>query len=247
MKVWNALLVLACVLVTAGQPIMSPTIQAQDNEYPGVMGSGYTSPTWGYRLDWSDEWEVIASFADQAAGGVTEELAGGDYLLLSAGLPNRNAVSLEIMAGIGYEGSPERCLAAYVAGIDALQQQESDEVAFEGFQPAEVDGRPIGGQDDSSAFGVYEYAIIGEEFHWNLVDYVDCRTIDDDGALLRIKASVLRENYPAGVPLIQDVFATLALPDDTDPQSPAPLRSLPPLDPLPAQPSTPTAATPSAP
>lgn len=245
MKVWHTLVVLACVLASTVFPAMSRTSLAQDVETPGVTGDSYTSPTWGYSLTWSDKWEVIASFAGQAAGGVTEELADGDYLLLSAGLPNGNSVSLELMAGIGYDGDPRRCLDTYVAGIESLQAQESDEVKVEGFQSATTNGQPIGGHDDTSAYGVFEYAIIGEEFHWNLVDYVDCRTLDEDGALLRIKSSVLRENYPAAVSLIQDVLATLTLPNPASP-SPIPLPPLPPLDPLPAQPATPTAATPAA-
>jgi hypothetical protein len=240
------LLTLSCALMGAGVPLMARTVQAQDPETPGVTGNSYTSPTWGYSLAWTDNWEVIASFAGQAAGGVTEELANGDYLLLSAGFPNGNSVSLEVMAGVGYADDPEQCLDTYVAGLEALQAQESDEVKLEGFRPAQADGRPIGGHDDAGAYGVFEYAFIGEEFHWNLIEYVDCRAVpvDDDTILLRLKASVLRENYPAAVPLIHEVLATLTLPD-TDPPSPAPLRALPPLDPLPEQPSTPPAATPS--
>lgn len=247
MNVRIIFVLLVCALMMTGTIPVARTVQAQDDETPGVTGNSYTSPTWGYSLAWSDDWEVIASFAGQAAGGVTEELANGDYLLLSAGLPNGNSVSLEVMAGVGYAGDPDQCLDTYVAGIESLQEQESDEVKLEGFRPAQADGQPIGGHDDTSAYGVFEYAFIGEEFHWNLVDYVDCRavTIDGDTVLLRLETSVLRENYTASVPLIENVLATLTLPVDTDPTSPVPLRTLPPLDPLPEQPSTPPAATPS--
>jgi len=226
-------LVIATVLAAA-----SPA-RAQDIEQPGVEGATYTSPTWGYSLEWSNEWAVIASFADQTAHGVTEGLARGDYLLLSAGLPNGNAVSLEIMAGAGYGGYPAPCLDNYVANLEALQAQSNDEVAIAGFQAAAADGRPVGGTDPTSAYGVFEYSMTGEEFHWDLVDYVDCRALRDGTAVLRIEASTLRANYEAAVPLVESVLATLTLPEG-DAASPTPPRTLPPrLDPLPEPAATP--------
>lgn len=231
---------LAGALVITALLAAAAPARVQDVEQPGVEGTTYTSPTWGYSLAWSDEWEVIASFADQSAHGVTEGLARGDYLLLSAGLPNGNAVSLEIMAGAGYGGNPAPCLDSYVANLEALQAQSSEEVAIAGFQPATAGGRPVGGTDPTSAYGVFEYSMTGEEFHWDLVDYVDCRTLRDGTAVLRIEASTLRENYEAAVPLIEAVLATLTLPEGIDAASPTPPRTLPPwLDPLPEPAATP--------
>jgi hypothetical protein len=231
---------LAGALMIATVLAATAPVQAQDVEQPGVEGTTYTSPTWGYSLAWTDEWEVIASFADQTAHGVTEGLARGDYLLLSAGLPNGNAVSLEIMAGAGYGGNPVPCLDTYVADLEALQAQSSDEVAIAGFQPATADGQPVGGTDPTSAYGLFEYSMTGEEFHWDLVDYVDCRTLREGAAVLRIEASTLRENYETAVPLIEAVLATLSLPAGGDIASPTPPRPLPPqLDPLPSPAATP--------
>ncbi len=219
-------------LLTASLPAL-----AQDDATPvltpGVTGDSYVSPTWGYGLEWSDHWEVIASFSDQGADGVSRGMSRGDYLLLSYGLPNGNAVSLEVMAGIGFDGSPVNCLDTYVEQWETLEAQESEDVAITGFRQATSEGQPIGSVDDSSAYGIFEYSLSGEEFHWQLVDYVDCRVLNDDGAILRIEASTLLEHYPVAVPVIQEVLGTLTMPD-ADPRNVIPLRALPPLDPAPA-------------
>jgi hypothetical protein len=221
----------------------TPPALAQDDATPvltpGVVGDSYVSPTWGYTLEWSDHWEVIASFADQGEDGVSRGLSRGDYLLLSFGLPNGNAVSLEVMAGVGFDGSPATCLDTYVQQWQALEGQSDEEVAISGFRQATSDGQPIGSVDESSAYGIFEYDLSGEEFHWQLVDYVDCRVLNDDGAILRIEASTLLEHYPVAVPVIQEVLGTLSMPD-ADPRNVIPLRALPPLDPAPA--ATPVAS-----
>jgi hypothetical protein len=229
--------VLSAVCFAFGLLAASGPALAQDDATPvltpGVTGDFYVSPTWGYSLEWPDHWEVIASFSDQGEDGVTRGLSRGDYLLLSYGLPNGNSVSLEVMAGIGFDGSPATCLDTYVQQWEALEEQSTEEVAITGFRQATSDGQVIGGVDEFSAYGVFEYDLSGEEFHWQLVDYVDCRVLNDDGAILRIEASTLLEHYPTAVPVIQEVLGTLTMPD-ADPRNVIPLRALPPLDPAPA-------------
>lgn len=227
--------------------LASSPVVAQDDAtpvlFPGVTGDTYVSPTWGYSLEWPDHWEVIAAFTDQGEDGVTQGLSNGDYILLSYGLPNGNAISLEVMAGIGFDGSPATCLDTYEKQWEALVAESSSapegDARISGFRQATSDGQPVGGADESSAYGVFEYEISGEEFHWQVVDYVDCRVLNNDGAILRIEGSTLLEHYQTAVPVIQEVLSTLTMPD-ADPRNVTPLRALPPLDPVPA--ATPTAS-----
>lgn len=247
MTVRTVFLVLSAVCTGLSLLAAAPPAFAQDDatpvSYPGVTGDSYISPTWGYSLEWSDHWEVIAAFTDQGEDGVTHGLADGDYLLLSYGLPNGNSISLEVMAGIGFDGAPAACLDSYVDQLDALVAESSaapeGDAVISGFRQATSDGQPVGGTDDTSAYGVFQYDIIGEEFHWQLVDYVDCRVLNEDGAILRIQASTLLEHYPEAVPVIQEVLGTLTMPE-ADPRNVTPLRALPPLDPSPS--ATPAAS-----
>lgn len=240
MSVRTVFLLVSALSLGLSHLAMATPALAQDDATPvlepGVAGNSYVSPTWGYALEWPDHWEVIASFVDQGEDGEFQDMSHADYLLLSYGLPSGNAVSLEVMAGVGYDGSPAACLDAYVEQWEALvaESAESDEdVAITGFRQATAEGQPIGSVNETSAYGIYEYEMIGEEFHWQLVDYVDCRVLNDDGVILRVQASTLLENYPEAVPVIQEVLGTLTT-AEADPRNVISLRALPPLDPVPA-------------
>lgn len=62
---------MVAVLVFCGLGVVPMTAIAQGN----VVGNVYTSPTFGYQLQWSDPWVFIEESQD----------AGADYLLLSSG------------------------------------------------------------------------------------------------------------------------------------------------------------------
>jgi hypothetical protein len=158
----------------------------------GEEGS-YVSPTFGYELTWSDEWEVL----DEASEG------GYDYLELSNGV-----VGVYLEGFFGFDGDPVAC----VDDTGDLLTEEADD--GEVFVAEDEDGAPIEGEDDGTAWTVYSYAVTYEDGDSeDLFADVQCWTLQEGASVLALTVIVLAEDYEDQLPAISDLVDGLFLPD----------------------------------
>lgn len=131
---------------------------ASDGE--NVDGNTYTSPTFGYRLEWDDEaWDVEDEGQDLYA-------EGRDTIQLF----ETDRTSYLIVEGFeGYDGDPDACLEGSV-----------DEVGGEDLEPLEdEDGEVIAGAEDGRAFAAYSFTTPTDDEVSERVAYVECQTLDE--------------------------------------------------------------------
>jgi predicted metalloprotease len=157
---------------------------AQDgsNAESGVRGNSYTSPTFGYSLTWSGEWEV----AEETVG---ED--GTDALKLTNGVSN---VWFE-----GYSGdqTPAECLEQSISGFDTND-------GIEDFAQLEGEDGPLGGESEGRAWGAYSFKLIAEDEEIELAIYLDCRTVEPGASFVVITQVVAADEFEAEVePLVE--------------------------------------------
>jgi len=146
----------------------------------GLVENAYTSPTYGFTVDWNDDvWDAEARIADD---GLNE------LELISA------TGSLYIWSGALYEGDPAACLQG------ESDFYENDDRSVTDWAPAEdADGNPIAGETATAAYGVFTLTYTDQEEEdaesVELVDYIECRELVPGEAVIVILATSTPDQY----------------------------------------------------
>lgn len=154
----------------------------------GVDGDSYTSPTFGYSIEWDeDTWEVDDEF--------TEE--GYDAIVLESD----NAL-LYLEGVYFYQGDPDDCLKGELetlaenADVDELESwDESIDIAIEP-------------NSDDSESGLYAFPEEGEPDEIISAMYLACETLIPESAVLIVTAFVNPDDVEDQLDLVADVLAT---------------------------------------
>jgi predicted metalloprotease len=167
--------------------------RAQDGEATGgVEGTRYVSPSFGYELTWSDEWTVV----EEASEG------GYDFLNLTNGTTD---VYLE--GFLGFDGDPMDCVEGI--GDQIAAEADGGEVTV-----AETeDGTPIMGEEDGTAFAIYDYTVTFED--GTVVDavaLVQCWTLSAGASVVAFTAVLPAEAFDDQIAAIEGLLAGVAMP-----------------------------------
>lgn len=167
--------------------------QDEDEDFAdaGVDGESYTSPEFGYSLEWDpDIWEVTNAVTRRDSD--TLNLVSDDSSL--------------IISGIADLGDPDECLEG---AVDFYSTQDGIE-DWELFE--DDDGDPIEGETRRRAFAAYLHTFIDEDGDDSeLVNYIECRPLDDDGANLVISHLTTPRAYDDESDLRADILDTLEI------------------------------------
>ncbi|HEV2108800.1 MAG TPA: hypothetical protein VGR16_11100 [Thermomicrobiales bacterium] len=177
-------------------PTATPDDDASDAQAPdpeeGIEGNTYTSPTYGYSIEWDED--VWAPDFDLG------RLPGRDTLVLA----------FEDMFGYvyfeaydAYDGDPEDCLEGSAAEV--LENNDVDNI-----EPYEDEGGDIvEGEEDGVVFAAYTFQL-GED---EAAAYFECRTLIEDEAVLAVSLIVPEEGFEEARAALEDLLATLDLDD----------------------------------
>ncbi|CAA9557674.1 MAG: RecD-like DNA helicase YrrC [uncultured Thermomicrobiales bacterium] len=156
----------------------------------GVEGNTYTSPTYGFSLEWDPEvWDLDLQRA---------RFAGRDTLVL-------NAIDfvgyLYVEAYDAYDGDPADCL-------EGSSEEITADDAAEDVEPFEdEDGEPVAGEEDGVAFAAYTLTSGGTD----AAAYFDCQTLVEGEAVLAFSLLVAIEDAEAGFEAVADLREGLDL------------------------------------
>ena len=192
---WVLAAVVAASLV--GVPLAAPSDAASAQ----VEGNHYTSPHWGYTLEWDeDDWDVQE---DPTPADQIDLLAlhTGDSSLRLQGFPAHLHRFTDAQSG-----DPAACLDEFIEMI-------ADDPAVRDVELAPDREAPQVELDDESAAAVYTYTREGQG---DLIGYFACRALEEGETVLRISFISLAASYDTELPLAEAVLATLALPGLAD-------------------------------
>lgn len=153
---------------------------ADDTRGEGIVDAAYTSPTYGFTVEWNDDvWE-----AEDRVG----EDGFNELELISA------TGSLYIWSGEFYEGDPAACLEG------ESDFYANDDPSITDWAPAEnADGEPITGETANGAYGVFTLTYTDQEEadaeSVDLVDYIECRELVPGEAVIVILATSTPDQY----------------------------------------------------
>ncbi len=169
-------------------------VRAQDDAPSGVNGNAYTSPTYGYSVEWDDE---IWSLEDESSE------AGYDFILLQSEYSDLSLEGLYF-----YRGDPDDCLDGEQVGI--AEQTGLDELAL----ATDEDGNEITESGDGYAYGIYELPE-SDEPGADLENYIliECDVLIPDAAVLIIISYIDPSDLNAELTLIDEVLSTLQMGD----------------------------------
>jgi hypothetical protein len=163
---------------------------------PGVVGSAYISPTYGYGLSWDASlWTVQEEFSEN----------GEDWLELDSGA---GFVSLGGYVYDGFGRSPATgCFQDRVAGLEGLPDVTS-------FVPAQAHQRPVTGGASPGAAGLFAATFSSEsgEGDDQVIYYVECRVLGEGDAVLHLTVGAYADGYEAHRQAAEALLATLRLP-----------------------------------
>jgi len=149
----------------------TPTPES-DSDIPGLDGSLFESPSFGYTIDIPSEFSVV--------DGTIED--GDETLVLDNGT---STVTIYATDERSFTRSLTRCVTAAAALVeDAYDSFELDETG---------DGEPFEGSDDDSAYANYVYTNEdGDEY----AHFIECSYVDDDeSAVIVIIQDVPYDDY----------------------------------------------------
>lgn len=158
-----------------------------------INGSTYTSPPYGYSVEWSeDTWDVVGMMDDETSDSL--------QLVSDTG-------ALTIWSWDVY-GDPVSCLDAESG------HYEFDDPAIGDWEPAlDVDGKLLRAEADDYAWGVFTLTYSdpgnGDAESVDLVDYIECRTIPETDAMLIILGSATPDQYNDHLDSVLDVADTI--------------------------------------
>lgn len=161
---------------------------------PGVTGTSYRSPSYGYTLTWDPSWQAPTA----------RSANGEDLLVLSNGV---STVSFDAYAGDG--GNPATCLQQTARRLSTTQ-------GVGGFALAHgTDGQPLEGSEAGRAYAVYTFTVASNGTPANDAGYLDCRTLVPGQAVLAIFQVAPLAAFNTQVQLGQALLANLRLPAAT--------------------------------
>jgi hypothetical protein len=171
----------------------TPGADDEQRAESGTDGASYTSPTYGYTLEWDeDEWTAN-----------TETVVA----------PDRGTLILDAADGTGfvyvegyeaYDGDPEDCLEG---AADELLSTEG----YVDVEPLELD-RDLAQAPEGGAVAAYSLTYEtseGQEVPG--VAYVACQTLVEGEAVLAVSYVTFAAEYEDGIEAVQDVMASLEL------------------------------------
>ncbi len=158
----------------------------------GVKGSSYVGPTFGFRITW-----------DEDLWSVEEEANDADYDGIQLGT-DRTSVFLE--GYTGFRGDTDACLA------DAAQQLEDNDKISD-FRRAKGVDVPETGSTSDAASQLYRYTVeLDDGGTADVLEYIECRTLVEDKAVLEITARVGADYYEDELPAVSDLLTNLRIP-----------------------------------
>jgi len=182
-----SMLVLFTLLLSQTAPV-----RAQDDAPSGVDGNAYTSPTYGYSIEWDDE---IWSVEDEASD------AGYDLILLQSDYSDLSLEGLYF-----YRGNPDDCLDGERDGI--AEESGLDDLVL----VMDDDGNQIIESGDGYAYGIYELPASDEPgADLDNYIYIECQVLVADAAVLIIISYIDPSDLDTELTLIGDVLSTLQM------------------------------------
>jgi predicted metalloprotease len=159
----------------------------------GVSGSTYTSPSFGYSLEWDRSWDV------------SDETVQDDYNMLYL----YDGTSLLYFEGLSPASAVDECVNTYLStyenleGVSKFKSTEPDESA-DGVLSAEF-----------SFVLTYTDEDTGDDVAIDTQGYVSCQEINDGEANLAITHIAPADNWDDEVPAREDIVSTLTFEGET--------------------------------
>ncbi|MGI8643362.1 MAG: hypothetical protein ACR2LS_04525 [Thermomicrobiales bacterium] len=158
----------------------------------GVEGNVYTSPAYGYSVEWDEDvWTPNVTFARD---------------------PDRDTLVLDLVDLTGYvyfeayddyDGDPVDCL-------DGSSSELLDDPDVDDIEPYEdEDGDIVEGEEDGEAFVAYTFDFDGDA----AAGYFACRTLVEDEAVLAISLVTLEDDFEDARAELDDLLDSLDLGD----------------------------------
>ncbi len=172
------------------------TTSAQDDE-SGLDDNTFTGPNFGWSVEWDEDvWEFD-----------TEDNTGGsDFMRLQT--IDEDLFALVAFQGIEFDGADTEECALSWEGILADGDANSDVELSEDLP------LPDAPRDADGAAFTYVLELDGGDTI-DLVDYNECRVLEEDTAVLQILLTVPANIYEDVIPLLEDLTAEIVLPDDS--------------------------------
>lgn len=169
----------------------------------GIDGEVYTSPTYGFAIEWDERDWTVAPDEELVASGETEL----DRVYLTHEDDDGFYSSLYVEGKTDYAGDPADC----VEGEFDILGGGADVIDFVPFEDA--GGDPIEGESDAggefAAFlGTFDDGDGGE---FEIVEYVECLTIEDGESVLILTLFTTEDLFEDELALLQDVAETIEL------------------------------------
>ncbi len=188
---------LAAITVMAMVALGAHPASAQDDK-DGVDGNIYLGPNFGWSVEWDEDiWEVR-----------TDDNSGGsDFLSLITVTDDDIPFAYVQLYGVeGRYDDPDECASGWEDSI-ADRDGVSDLEATDEF---DLPRAPRG-----SARAAYAYIFEDEDNNeTDGVEYVQCRFLEEDGALLIVTLYSSTRDFEAAVPLFEDITAAIELPEE---------------------------------
>jgi hypothetical protein len=185
-RTWS---VIACLLLLCPLFARSGHVYAASSDQPGVSGSSYTSPTYGYSLSWDDSWSVTQASSDN----------GTDYLELDNGT---SSIGVE-----GYEWSD----GAAACVTDTADYLKTEDGVSKFAAAKDSKGKTRKGGDDAKSWALYTAVYTSSDGDVSkLAMYVECRTVAGGDAVVSITQFVASAAYDDEAANRDAVLATLS-------------------------------------
>jgi hypothetical protein len=166
----------------------SATDDADKTDEP-IEGTGYTSPTWGYSLEFDDTWDV------------TNETSRRDVDTLEI---DNGTSSIQFVGGESSD-TPGECVDAFV------DQMQSDESLSDATIALDEDDNEMLGDSGDSAFVVLHVTVEGGPATAELTVFYSCMTIVEGESLLQITHIAESADYNDEVERRAEVLDTLSI------------------------------------
>jgi hypothetical protein len=162
--------------------------ETPENGDPEVDGTEYESPTFGYTLVYSDEWEVVTEDSDR----------DGDILEISNG-PS----SLQFL-GFESRDDPAECIEAIIEDLEDDDTVASVQVAVDN------NDEELQGEDDEQAFVVLFIEYETDEGSVFFTAFYQCLVLEEGESLLQITHLALSDDYNDEIEARVEVIDTLS-------------------------------------
>jgi uncharacterized protein len=179
-------------ILLASPAFSAISASAQSDATPvGVDGTSYTSPSFGYQVSWSDDWQVV------------EDESDGGYDLLH--LANDQS-DIYFEGYVGDSGDPAKCLDSSSAQLSDNGDPSTLTLALD------ADGTPIAGEAEGENYAVY--AIPSDTGNDADAYYasVDCIAIQAGVSVLAITSFIPHDSFQEQSDAVTAVTDSLTIP-----------------------------------